>query len=342
MRQKAGGDVATYRKVGDKWRVEIRRKGHPSRSANFATKAQAKAWAATIEADAVSARLGQPARRTVAQALQRYAKEVSSLKRGSRWECIRLKKFERELPFAQRMLGDVGPSDCAAWRDAALHRVAPASVHREQGLLASVWDRALKEWQWVPSNPWRSVSLPKRPAARQRRINAEELAALVLRLGYAGGHLAEMPSQRVGAALVFAVETAMRAGEICGLTWAHVDAVRRVAHLPQTKNGHARDVPLSSAALAVLADLPRDSERCFGLSAGSLDALFRKARGRVAEAMPSVAEIHFHDSRREALTRLSALFDVMQLARISGHRDLRILLTTYYAPDAGELALKLP
>jgi hypothetical protein len=70
---------------------------------------------------------------------------VSSLKRGSRWECIRLAKLERELPFAQRLLGDVGAADCAGWRDTALRTLAPASVRREMGLLASVWERALDD-----------------------------------------------------------------------------------------------------------------------------------------------------------------------------------------------------
>jgi integrase len=48
-----------------------------------------------------------------------------------------------------------------------------------------------------------------------------------------------------------AVETAMRRGEIVALRWEHVDVKRRVAHLPAMKNRSARDVPLSSRAVAV-------------------------------------------------------------------------------------------
>ena len=62
------------------------------------------------------------------------------------------------------------------------------------------------------------------------------------------------------------------------------------------------------------------------VSAASLDALFRKARTRA-----QIEDLHFHDTRREALTRLSNIFDVMELARISGHRDLRILQKVYQA-----------
>jgi integrase len=48
-------------------------------------------------------------------------------------------------------------------------------------------------------------------------------------------------SARVGAAYLFAIETAMRAGEICSLEWIHVN--EQHVHLPLTKNGYARDVP---------------------------------------------------------------------------------------------------
>ena len=51
--------------------------------------------------------------------------------------------------------------------------------------------------------------------------------------------------------------------------------------------------------------------------------------------------LNFHDMRREALTRLAAKLTVMELARVSGHRDLRILLQVYYSPDVRDLADKL-
>ena len=49
-------------------------------------------------------------------------------------------------------------------------------------------------------------------------------------------------------------------------------------------------------------------------------------------------DLHFHDTRREALSRLAKKVDVMTLAKISGHRDIQILLNTYYAPDMSDVA----
>ncbi|MBB5191197.1 hypothetical protein HNQ50_001920 [Silvimonas terrae] len=45
-------------------------------------------------------------------------------------------------------------------------------------------------------------------------------------------------------------------------------------------------------------------------------------------------------SKRGA-TRLASKVDVMTLAKISGHRDLRILQNTYYAPDMSLVASRL-
>jgi integrase len=86
----------------------------------------------------------------------------------------------------------------------------------------------------------------------------------------------------------------------------------------------ARDVPLSPRAMAILQQMePLKNEfegAVFGVESASLDALFRKAK---KAAM--LEDLHFHDTRREALTRLSRIFNVMELAKMSGHRNLSIL-----------------
>lgn len=48
---------------------------------------------------------------------------------------------------------------------------------------------------------------------------------------------------RTAAAMLFAVETAMRAVEICSLSWDNVNFEKRTAFLPMTKNGTSRTVP---------------------------------------------------------------------------------------------------
>lgn len=52
----------------------------------------------------------------------------------------------------------------------------------------------------------------------------------------------------------------MRRGEIVSLRWEHIDLRRRVAHLPATKKGSARDMTLSSQSVAVLQALKEDRD----------------------------------------------------------------------------------
>ena len=126
----------------------------------------------------------------------------------------------------------------------------------------------------------------------------------------------------------------MRAGEICSLKWADIDFARRLAHLPITKNGDSRNVPLSRRALEIIRQLEGiDADSVFALGASTLDVLFRRARDNCG-----ITDLHFHDSRREALTRMAKKVPVETLAKISGHRDLRILLNVYYNPDMAEVA----
>ena len=144
--------------------------------------------------------------------------------------------------------------------------------------------------------------------------------------------------QRTAAAFCFALETGMRAGEIVALTAENVFWERRFVHLPHTKNGLARDVPLSPHALEILkqVSLAHDNKRIFGISSTNLDALFRKLKKQIG-----IENLHFHDTRREALMRLAKIYSPLELAKIRGHKDLRILLNIYYAPTAEELAEKM-
>lgn len=128
----------------------------------------------------------------------------------------------------------------------------------------------------------------------------------------------------------------MRANEICKLQRAWING--NVAHLPAAanKNRQKRDVPLSKRALELLGLLPQvDADPVFGLTEGSLDALFRKAKTRAC-----ITELHFHDTRQRRSPGLSKKLDVLALARMVGHRDLR-MLQVYYNESAAELAARL-
>jgi integrase len=195
------------------------------------------------------------------------------------------------------------------------------------GLLSSVFETATREWKWCASNPTRRVSKPRGSAARRRGIPTNTVAALAPNLSGPFG-------TQVHRAFRLAIETGMRKGEILSLTWAQVSGA--VVSLSDTKNGDSRAVALSVEALAVLEEQRGlDPVKVFTVDPASADTLFRKAVKRAG-----IQDLHFHDSRSEAITRLSKKLDVLELARQVGHRDLKSLLI-YYAPSAADMARKL-
>jgi integrase len=318
--------MASIRRRGDTWRAELYKDGQRD-SGTFPTKAKAIQWAHKREAELAGTRLPD---HTVKDALRRYAADVAPTHRGMRWEQIKCKAFEHDLLAAVR-LPALKAGDIAQWRDRRLESVSGASVRREMNLLQSMFKLCRKEWHWLDSDPMADVKRPSQPASRKRRIAQGEIDRMTLALGYTGGE-PETISDRVALAFLFALETAMRSGEILGLQWADVSPLS--VRLPVTKNGDTRHVPLSTRAREILALLPR-ADPVFGLESAQRDALFRKARKRA-----QIPNLHFHDARAEAIWRLSKKLDVMELARVIGHRDLKSLLI-YFDASADELAAKL-
>lgn len=303
--------------------MQIRRRGFPAQYRTFPTKAEAVAWGYEAERGALAGRM--PTKATLGDAFRKYAKEVSPKKRGARWEEVRLAALGRAT-MAAKALSRLTEADIAGWRDARLLAVSGASVRREMNLIQSVLEIARKEWRWIDRNPIADVRKPASPPARRRGVPAEAMEAICANLTGPIG-------REVARAFRLSLETGMRAGEILSLDWSRVDLDQRTASLARSKNGEAREVPLSAAALAILGTAGRG--RVFSVSSASLDRLFRKARDKTP-----FRDVHFHDARSEAITRMAKKLDVLELARVIGHRDIRSLMF-YYRATASELAAKL-
>lgn len=340
--------MASFRKRGGAWRAEVVKQGI-RKSATFDTKAEAVAWAAMVEADIETGKAGRVANKTLGQLLERYRDEVSTIKRGERWERLRIDRIVTGRddtppdPIAAVPLRDLDASHFASWRDRRLRQVTPASVRREWNLLSSALNIAVNEWRWLHENPMKTVKRPPPPEARDRRISEDEIERLLFALGYDYDKTPMTQTARVGAAFLFAIETGMRAGEIVALRRGEVFKDSRYLTITGREIGAGktaaarRDVPLSPEALRIVEQLEKiEGDTVFGITSTTvLDALFRKAKARAL-----IEDLHFHDTRHEAITRLAKRLDVLELARAVGHRDLRQLMT-YYNETAEQLAAKL-
>ena len=318
--------MATIRKREGRWRAEVRR-GTLRKSKTFATKTAAQRWATALEADIDNHKLGEVANKSLGELLARYSDEVAVHKKGWRQEVIRLARIGRE-PVAATPLRELSAADMAGWRDRRLREVSAASVRRDWNVISHAINVAINEWGWLHTNPLKGVKKPAPPAARDRRVRDDEIELLRHCSGY--DHTPETKTARTFLAFILAIETGMRAGELAGLTRASITG--RVAHLPMTKNGTRRDVPLSPKALELLDPL---GDKLLDLNSEQISSLFRKIRDRAG-----INDLHFHDSRHEAITRLAEKLDVLELARMVGIKDLKILMV-YYNKTAEQLADKL-
>lgn len=334
--------MATIYPHGTGYRVQVCVNGTRD-SGTFATRAEAKQWAQQREGELSGRKLST---RRLLDALRTYAREEAPLHRGARWELVRLRAFERD-GLAKRKLATLDADDLAKWRDTRLagsekpdgtkiRAVSPGTVAREMNLLRSVLEFARKPpRRWIRANPFDDVDWPQTPRGRRRRVMPEEVSAVRLAFGLGKGYPVELATQRVGLAFLLSIETAMRSGEICALKPADVHLAQRFVVIQKSKNDDRREVPLSSTACAILrALLDRETDMVFDLDDQMRDALWRKSRPA------ALADLHFHDARGEAIWRLSKKLDVLQLAQMIGHRDLKSLMH-YYRESAADMASRL-
>lgn len=327
--------MASVGRYGRGYRAQVYVYGRRA-SKVFRTQREATAWAAAKEQELEAA----PAdRHTLRDLLDDYIDKVMAKKRGGAFEARQARAFLRDFAWmADKRLSDLDTPDFARWRDERLKTVSDATVLRNLNWLRHAFRVAREEWKWMIGNPLQGLRIPKNPAPRTRRVAPHEVRALCRILDYRPGKAPQTKSQEVALAFMVGLRSGMRAGEILSLGSGNLDLRRRVAsvaHKTQHLTGKPRDVPLTRHAIRLLTPVA-GRERCFTLSSAVLDALFRKARDRLM-----IEDLHFHDTRAEALTRLARKVDVMTLAKISGHKDLRILSQVYYRETAEQIAARL-
>lgn len=326
--------MASIRKRGTVYQARVSRKGFPQEVKTFESKAEAERWARSIEAamDDHSYRRSRPAEGLLLSALiRRYREAVTPLKRGARDEAIRLRKLERDR-LASYSVVHVTPSVVAEYRDRRLQTCCAATVVRDLAVLSSIFTHARREWQIGTSNPVSDVRKPSTGPGRDRVLEPQEEARMFLHAQPKGRR-----NPLLEPLLRIALETAMRKGELLGLRWADVDLERAVAKLQITKNGSARWVPLSHAAVHTLSTMERcESGLVFPVQTAALDRMFKRLCQRA-----DLRDLRFHDLRHTATTRLAErLPNVIELAAVTGHQSLQ-MLKRYYHPRAEDLALKL-
>lgn len=321
--------MASVRPVKNGFRAEVFVDGRRA-SKVLRTKREAAAWGAAKETELRQEAEAPPdTRYTLGDAIDRYITEVVPQLRSPAHTLRKLAYLKQQLGAATRLC-DLSASRFADFRNMRLSQVKPATVRRDMVMLRSLFERARLEWLWVSENPLQHVKKPGNSPHRDRTLSWGEIKAMLKVLGYRPLGPVRSASQTVGLAMLLALRTGMRAGEICNMTWS---AVReRSVYLAETKT-KPREVPLSAKARRLLekargrhASLVLDLDR----QAMSLMFIFyRKKAG--------LSGFTFHDTRHTAATRLAKRVDVLTLCKVMGWANPQMAMV-YYNPKASDIA----
>lgn len=274
---------------------------------------------------------------TFEKIIHQYYNTIGSKKKTAKQLFYLFRKFIDTFNWlVSKQIHEVTPQDLNKWKHIRLKQVQPSSVGREISAISPVFTYAREELYLIDENPFTKVSRPKVPDARHRRISQAEIERLLLASNYNPELLPHTVEHWVAWVFLLALETCMRRGEILGLTRECVFDSH--VFLPDTKNGTSRSVPLNDQAKKLIKLLPLDTlnptDKVIPVQNGSFRSTWHRLQKRAL-----LTDLHFHDTRHEAISRFVHKYKmpVETLAKITGHKDLRILLNTYYSPTVDEM-----
>ncbi len=326
--------MATITKTDSgKWKSVIRRSGWPTVSKTFRVKRDAEDWSRATEDEIIRGIYiprSHSEKMTVARALDRYLKEVTPTKKPTTQVREKGRAKQLKSSLGKYSLAALNADKIGAFRDARLAEGKSASTIRlELALLSHLYSVAIKEWGLgLIANPVLNVRKPAPSKGRNRRLTDREEEKL---LKECDAH----SNPFFGWIVRIALYTAMRQGEIVGLTKNQVNLRKRTVTLTDTKNDTVRTVPLSNKALEVL-------EAAMAHSIRPIDTklLFYGEPGRDGIRRPytinrtwvhsleaaGIQGLRFHDLRHEATSRLvEAGLSDQQVSSITGHKSMQML-----------------
>lgn len=302
------------------WQAQVIRHGHRRQYRTFSTRGEAEAWAKRTESAMFTGEWtdrSEGDRLTLREALDRYQKEIVPHKGSAtqKREIQRITYLQASVIAPVALSRLTGKELGAYARERESAGLGGNAIRRELAIISHLYTIAQGAWGLhYLVNPVALIrtALPPVPSGRDRRLQDNEEKRLLL-----------AANDQFRPVVRFALATAMRRGEITGMRWEHVNLKLRTVHLPDTKSGSARTVPLSPAALTILRGLgPKKRGRIFDYQAGTLSQAMGEACKKAG-----IHGLTFHDLRHEAISRLfeQTDLDMMEIARISGHKTVQML-----------------
>ena len=247
--------MAHIRKVKYKSTVSynciVKRVGFKTISRNFDTKIGAKKWARTIERKLDQGEVfdySQASRLTLRGLLDRYINENKHRsKKGWRMEEYR-SGYIKEDTIADCNCLRLSSKHLVEFRDRRLKTVSNSTFNKDLSFLSQVIETAIHDWEiGFPSNPCKTVKRKADPKPRSRVFKGDEEHRLLEACVLVNIHGKSNPY--IKPMIQFAIETAVRKGELFKIKYNDIDFNKSLLHLYETKNSEDRIIPLSTKAI---------------------------------------------------------------------------------------------
>lgn len=318
--------MASIIQIGDKWRAQVRKAGHPAQTKTFTTKRLAEQWARQVEADIEAGRAGVLPRGggpTVGKLIERYTEEVGSQKPFGRNKADVLKKLHHHLG-AERLERLTADRLLRYFREE--RRVSGVTAAIDMSYLSAVLRYARTVWR-VPFNPavledareaMRHAGMIGRSNERDRRPTPDEIERL---RGWLRVHSRSLTPDIID----FILDSGFRPpSEIVGLRWADLHREDRTIVIrdrkhPKKKLGNHMTVPLLGRSFEIIERQPRtESEFIFPVNGKSWSSIFPRACRELG-----IEDLQLYDLRHEAISRLveSGRFSIPEIMLVAGHLD---------------------
>jgi integrase len=223
-----------------------------------------------------------------------------------------LREMTRE--WGDRRVADIGPRDIEAYRAARLSRLAPSTLNRHLAVVKRLYNLAI-EWGVADRNPAARVKKLREENAREEWLTVEEACRLV-----------EAAPDYLRPAILLALNTGARRGELTALKWSEVNFETGTISFLRTKSGRRRNVPISDELRIILEHIPRQGDFVL-MRDGKPLREFRTAWKKACEAAGIKPGFRWHDLRHTyASHHARKNKDLATLQRQLGHASVAMTM----------------
>lgn len=350
--------MATIRKRGGRYHVQIRKAGHAQITKSFPTKREATDYIRVVEGRLTTGELVVPGKQMLAEAVDVYIDHRNGPGRAARINkgaVVRPKLTKYELGVLDWWRTKLGNDRLAMLRPANFKKcrkelqaleISVATVNRRMSLVSAVISHAMEDG-WCTVNPARIPALSEKETERVRLLSESEQEALM-------AACKESCEPCLVDFVMSAMGTGTRSGELRSLTWNAVDLDRGVAVLHWTKNKDKRVIPIRGKVLEIFKRRKKlwaagkltgeiDHQYVFWNRTGYAPFYYNKDWS-LACKLSGVIDFRFHDLRHVAASHLAmAGVSLREIAEILGHRQLQMVMrySHLYDEHVGSLGDKL-